>query len=75
MQIHLTPDTCSTSATWLYRQQELEEKDESMNKSVSHKAVCRTVPVTPGLLIIMSKLFIANQADQDKSRFWELYEN
>ena len=55
MQIHLLSDrgdTCSTSATWSYRQQDLEEKDESVSESVNPKAVCRTAPATPGLLKI-----------------------
>ena len=46
-------DTCATSAIWLYRQQDLEEKDQSVNQSVNHKAVCRTAPANPGLLIIV----------------------
>ena len=33
-------DTCSTSATWSYRKQDLEEKDQSMNESVNDEAVC-----------------------------------
>ena len=28
-------DTCSTSATWSYRQQDLEEKDDLINQSVN----------------------------------------
>ena len=28
-------DTCSTSATWLYRQQDLEEKDPSVNEFIT----------------------------------------
>ena len=43
-------DTYSTSATWSYRQQYLEEKGDSMNESVNDKAVCRTARATPGLL-------------------------
>ena len=29
---------------------DLEEKDQSLNQSISDKAVCRTAPATPGLL-------------------------
>ena len=28
-------DTCSTSATWSYKQQDLEEEDELINQSVT----------------------------------------
>ena len=46
-------DTWSTSATWSYRQHDLEEKGDLMNQSVNDEAVCRTTPVTPGLLFIL----------------------
>ena len=35
---------------WYY--EDLEEKDELMNESINYKAVYRTAPATPGLLII-----------------------
>ena len=35
---------------WYYEY--LEEKDESLNQSISDEAVYRTAPATPGLLII-----------------------
>ena len=38
-------DTCSTSGTWSYRQQDSEEKGEL----ISYKGVCRTAPATQGL--------------------------
>ena len=57
-------DTCSTSATWSYRQQDLEENDQRMNESVNDKAICRTAPVTPSLLkicqifiVLLEKIF------------------
>ena len=46
-------DTSSTSSTWLFRQQDLEEKDESVNEVISDGGVCRTAPATPGLLNIV----------------------
>ena len=52
---HLWSDrgnTCSTSTTWSYKQQDLEEEDQQMNESVNDKAVCRRAPATPGLLIM-----------------------
>ena len=42
-------DTCSTSTSWLYRQHDLEENDQSVSESVNYKAVCRTDPATPSL--------------------------
>ena len=50
-------DTCSTSGTWSYSQQDLEEKDDSVNESMNHEAVCRTAPATPGLLPIPINYF------------------
>ena len=50
-------DTCSTSATWLYRQQDLEEKDDWMTELVNHEAVCRTAQATPGLLIMNKNIY------------------
>ena len=48
-------DTCSTSATWLYIQQDLEEKVQSVSESVNDVAVCRRGPATQCLLIINTK--------------------
>ena len=48
-------DTCSTSATWLYVQQDLEEKVQSVSESVNDVAVCRRAPATQCLLIINTK--------------------
>ena len=53
-------DTCSTSATWSYRQQDLEEKDDLLNQSVNDKALCSTAPATPGLL----KIYIFPEIDR-----------
>ena len=47
-------DTYSTSVTWSYWQQDLEEKDNLMNQSFNDEAVHGTVPATPGLLTIES---------------------
>ena len=44
-------DTCSISATWLYKQQDWEEKDQSVSQWINDEAVCRTAGATPGLLI------------------------
>ena len=41
-------DTCSTSATWSYRQHYLEEKDESISQS---QGCFSTALATPGLVI------------------------
>ena len=38
----------------------MEEKDQRINESINYKAVCRTAPATPGLLII------------DKAEIWQL---
>ena len=57
---HLLSDrgvTCSTSATWSYRQQDLEEKDDRLNKSVNDNAVCRSALATPGLLTSLGLQF------------------
>ena len=47
---HLFRDRGDTLATWLYRHQDLEEKDPSVNQSLNDPSVCRTVPTRLGLL-------------------------
>ena len=55
-------DTYSTSATWLYRQQDLEEKCDLINLLINElmndKAVCRIAPATAGLLNFCNYIFL-----------------